>query len=313
MQDDRWEREALRDVALAVVQEQRRARRWGIFFKLLLIGYLTLLVVLLWPARFGEDKATASRHTAVVSVSGPIMDESGASADRIIRGLQAAFRGEHVAGVLLRIDSPGGSPVQSGRINDEIGRLRLQHPEMPVYAVVGDLCASGAYYIAVAADRIYVDKASMIGSIGVMMNSFGLTEALDKLGVERRLFTAGENKGFLDPFSPLEPEHVVHVQGMLAEIHEQFIAVVREGRGERLPADADVFNGLVWTGERSIELGLADELGSIEHVAREVIGAERLVDYTPRESLLAALADRIGASAATRLGTLLGLDLSPLR
>ncbi len=313
MQDDRWEREALRDVALAVVQEQRRARRWSIFFKLLLVGYLTLFVLLSPACQFGERGVTATRHTAVVDISGPIMADSRASAERIIRGLQAAFSSENAAGVLLRIDSPGGSPVQAGRINDEIRRLRRQHPEMPVYAVVGDVCASGAYYVAVAADRIYVDKASIVGSIGVVMNSFGFAEAIERLGVERRLYTAGEYKGLMDPFLPIEPSQVEHVRNMLSEIHEQFINVVRAGRGDRLPADADVFNGLVWTGERSIALGLADELGSVDFVAREVIGAESLVDYTPREDVLSLFAERLGVSIGARIAALLGLEGPQLR
>lgn len=308
MQDDRWEREALRDVALAVVQEQRRSRRWGIFFKLVLLAYVSLFVLMSPACQFGEERATATRHTAVIDIDGPIMAEGGVSAERIIRGLQAAFAAENAAGVLLQINSPGGSPVEAGRINDEITRLRRQYPDTPVYAVVGDMCASGAYYIAVASDRIYVDKASMVGSIGVMMNSFGFTEAIERLGIERRLYTAGDSKDFLDPFLPAEPRHVEHVQQMLGDIHQQFIAVVREGRGNRLVDDEEIFSGLVWTGERSIELGLADELGSAEFVAREVIGAPRLVNYTPAEGLLALFADRFGAAAGARIATMLGLE-----
>ncbi|RFA29964.1 hypothetical protein CAI21_09110 [Alkalilimnicola ehrlichii] len=201
---------------------------------------------------------------------------------------------------------PGGSPVQAGRINDEIVRLRGQYPDIPVYAVVEDMCASGAYYIAVAAEQIYVDKASMVGSIGAVMSTFGFTEALDKLGVERRLYTAGEQKGFLDPFLPASEQDERHVQSMLDEIYLQFVDVVRDGRGDRLPEDADVFNGLIWTGERSIELGLADELGSTEFVAREVIGAPELVDYTPRLDFFSQFAERIGASAGARIAAFLG-------
>lgn len=308
MQDDRWEREALRDVALASIQEQRRSRRWGIFFKLVLLAYVTGFVLLSPACQFGDRGPTATRHTAVVDIAGPIMADSDASAERIIAGLQSAFAAPNAAGVILRIDSPGGSPVHAGRINDEIQRLRRQHPEMPVYAVVDDIAASGAYYIAVAADRIYVDKASMVGSIGAMMGGFGFTEALDKLGVERRLYTAGDHKGFMDPFQPEDPAAVHHVRDMLEEIHQQFIGVVREGRGDRLVDDPEIFSGLVWTGERSIELGLTDELGSLEQVAREVIGAPDLVDYTPRRDFFSLFADRFGAAAAARLATLLSSD-----
>lgn len=298
MTEERWERETLREVALEGIRERRLARRWGIFFKLALLAYLIVLLFSVRACQQAGLQAVEGRHTAVVEVSGPIAADSEASAERIIEGLNKAFEAPNVAGVILRINSPGGSPVQAGQINDEIYRLREEHPEIPVYAAVEDVCASGAYYIAVAADRIYVDKASMVGSIGVLLNSFGFTEAMDKLGVERRLYTAGKNKAFLDPFSLEEPRHVEHIQEMLRAVHQQFIDVVKRGRGERLAQDEEVFSGLVWTGVRSIELGLADELGSVRSIAREVIGAEQLVDYTPRPPLL----DRLGGDFGVSMG-----------
>lgn len=297
MTDDRWEREALREVALEGIKERRRARRWGVFFKLATLVYLVAVLVSVRSCQEAGLAAMEGRHTAVVDVYGTIAADADASAERIIEGLNAAFEADNVAGVVLRINSPGGSPVQAGQINDEIYRLRAEYPEIPIYAAVEDVCASGAYYIAVAADRIYVDKASMVGSIGVLMNSFGFTEAMEKLGIERRLYTAGENKAFLDPFSLEEPDHVEHVREMLAAVHQQFIEVVREGRGERLVAEPEIFSGLIWTGVRSIELGLADELGSVRGIAREVIGAERLVNYTPRQPLLDRIGSDFGVSA----------------
>jgi protease-4 len=224
--------------------------------------------------------------------------EAKASADKMIGALNLAFKDKNTQGVVLRINSPGGSPVQAGHINDEIRRLRGKYPGIPVYTVVQDLCASGGYYVAVATDRIYVDKASLVGSIGVIMGGFGFTGAMEKLGIERRAYTAGENKDFLDPFAPENPAHREHAQRMLAEIHEQFVKVVRDGRGQRLKESPELFSGLVWTGERSVELGLADALGSLDYVAREVVKAERVVDFTPDESYFETLAKRFG----TRLG-----------
>jgi protease-4 len=214
----------------------------------------------------------------------------------VIKGLNRAFKDSNTAGVVLRINSPGGSPVQAGYVNDEIRRLRAQHPDIPVYAVVQDLCASGGYYVAVAAEKIYVDKASLVGSIGVIMGGFGFVGAIDKLGIERRAYAAGENKDFLDPFVPENPQQRAHVQKMLGEIHEQFIKVVRDGRGKRLKETPEIFSGLIWTGEKSIELGLADALGSAEYVAREVIKAEKIVDYTVEENYFDRLSKRLGTS-----------------
>ena len=300
-ESENWERQTLEKVALAAVTEQRRARKWGIFFKLIGFVYLTFIIIMVMGLSNGADLAAAKMHTALVDLDGVIAPGNPASAERIIEGLQAAFKNKHAKGVILRINSPGGSPVQSGQINDEIKRLRAKHPTIPLYAVVEDICASGGYYVAVAADKIYVDKASLIGSIGVLMDGFGFTGTMEKLGVERRLLTSGDNKGFLDPFSPADPRQQQHAQSMLTEIHQQFIQTVKKGRGARLKETEGMFSGLIWTGERSIELGMADAIGSLEYVAREVIKAEHIVDYTPRQSLADRFAKRFGAAAAQAL------------
>ena len=304
-----WERRTLEKVALAAVQEQRRARYWGIFFKLLLFTYLFLLLFL-WLGWIGKkDMSSTGKHTALVELRGVIGPESAASADNVITGLQAAFKDKYTQGVILRINSPGGSPVQAGHINDEVKRLRAKYPNIPLYAVVEDICASGGYYVAVAADHIYVDKGSIIGSIGVLMDGFGFTGLMDKLGIERRLLAAGENKGFLDPFSPIRENQVQYAETMLEEIHKQFITVVRQGRGQRLKETPELFSGLLWVGTRSVELGLADEIGSVDFVAREVIKAEDIVDFTPRENVAERLARRFGAAMAD---TLVRSVMSPL-
>jgi len=296
-----WERRLLKRFAYDVLREQRAARRWGIFFKLVLLAYVIGLAV--FSLRGADPGAfmTADRITALVDVQGLIAAEMPAGADSVVTGLRAAFKDERTKGVIIRINSPGGSPVQSGYINDEIHRLRKKHPDIPVYAVIQDICASGGYYVAVAANEIYADKASIVGSIGVRMDGFGFVEALDKLGVERRLLTAGEHKGFLDPFSPLKQDEVAHVSGLLAEIHQQFINTVKRGRGDRLKADADLFNGYVWSGERGLELGLVDALGSASFVAREIVGAEDIVDFTPKQHVLEQLGRRFGARLAALL------------
>lgn len=295
-EDTEFERRLVTRMSYEFLREQRRARRWGIFFKLLAFAYLAIFLLLSSPALPRLSALGGQGITALVDVQGVIAHDSAASADLIVRGLRAAFDDVNTRGVILRINSPGGSPVQAGYINDEIYRLRAKHPDIPLYAVIEDLCASGGYYVAVAADRIYADKASIVGSIGVRMDGFGFVESLDKLGVERRLLTAGENKGFLDPFSPLDPEHVEHVQKLLAEMHEQFINTVLKGRRDRLSDHAELFSGLIWSGERSLELGLVDELGSSGYVAREVIGAEKIVDFTPRDYSLEGLLRRGGAT-----------------
>ena len=298
--DPNWERQVLEKLAMSAIQEQRRTRHWGILFKTL--GFLYLFVVLFLAAGWlgGNSVSIPKEHTALVDLQGVISSDE-ASADAVIASLQGAFDDEKTKGVILRINSPGGSPVQAGQIYDEIKRLRKLHPDTPLYAVVDDICASGGYYVAAGADRIFVDKASIVGSIGVLMDGFGFTQTMEKLGVERRLLTAGENKGFLDPFSPVDPKQQVFARQMLEEIHGQFIGVVREGRGKRLKETPEMFSGLVWSGEKSIELGLADSLGSVESVARDVIKAEDIVDYTQQESFAERLAGRLGAAMASAL------------
>jgi protease-4 len=240
------------------------------------------------------------------------MDESEASADNVITGLRNAFENEHTKGVIIRINSPGGTPVQAGYINDEILRLKEKYPDTPVYAVVRDVAASGGYYVAVAADEIYVDKASIVGSIGVLMNGFGFVDGMEKLGVERRLFTAGEHKGIMDPFSPMKEYDRAHAQTLLDRMHQQFIDAVKKGRGDRLQPNDKIFSGLYWTGEESIELGLADGLGSASYVARELIKEKEIVDYTPAEDLLERFARRMGASAGETLSRIWGFTDVPL-
>jgi protease-4 len=298
---DNWERKTLEKIALAGVQEQRRSRRWGIFFKVLLFVYLfaLLFIGMGWVGK--KDATSTGKHTALVELRGVISPDSQASADNIVEGLQAAFKDKRTQGVILRINSPGGSPVQAGHINDEIRRLRVKYPNIPLYAVVEDICASGGYYVAVAADQIYVDKGSIIGSIGVLMDGFGFTGLMDKLGIERRLLAAGENKGFLDPFSPIRESQKAYAETMLDEIHEQYITVVRQGRGKRLKETPELFSGLLWVGTASVALGLADALGSVDYVAREVIKAEEIVDFTPRENIAERVARRFGATMAETL------------
>ncbi len=306
--DERWARATLTQLAFAAVKEQRRARRWGIFFKLLFFAYLVTLLVLVWPDDLGTATAAAKKHTALVRVDGLIASSTEASAKNVIEALRKAFKDEKTAGLIVEINSPGGSPVQAGEIYDEIQKLRQQYPKIPVHAVASDVCASGGYYIAAAAQKIYANKASIVGSIGVRMDSFGFTDAIAKLGVERRAYTAGNNKDFLDPFKPVNPAEVQHLQGMLDGIHQQFIAAVKQGRGERLKQNPDIFSGLMWTGEQSIALGLVDALGSTRYVAEDVIGEKTLVDYTQRTRWLERLLDGTQASLGAALLRGLGLD-----
>ena len=298
---ENWERQVLERLVRSVLDEQRRTRNWGIFFKMLGFIYLFALLFLALGWIGGKDKAMSGKHTALVELNGVIAHDSPASAERINAGLQEAFKDGNTAGVIVRVNSPGGSPVQAGQINSEIRRLRGLHPQIPLYVVVDDICASGGYYVAVAADRIYVDPASVVGSIGVLMDGFGFTGTMEKLGVERRLITAGENKGFLDPFSPLNPQQKAYAEKMLADIHRQFIDVVKQGRGNRLKSAPELFSGLVWTGQKSIELGLTDALGSVEYVARDVIKAEQVVDFTPKENIAERFARRFGSASAEAL------------
>jgi protease IV len=303
--ESNWERKILEKVALAAIDEQRRARRWGIFFKSLGFVYLTVLLVSFVDWDNFHPDGESQPHTALVELNGVIQARGDANAEDVIGALQAAFDDKGARGVVLKINSPGGSPVQAGIITDEIRRLRAQHADKPLYVVVEDICASGGYYVASAADKIYVDKASIVGSIGVLMDGFGFTGSMEKLGVDRRLLTAGENKGFLDPFSPQNERHKAHAQGMLNDIHQQFIEVVRKGRGQRLKETPDMFSGLMWTGAKSIELGLADGFGTVDSVARDVIKAEEVRDYTMKPNFAEKFARRFGAQVAESFGNVL--------
>ena len=297
-----WERRVLEKLATDALVEQRRKRRWGILFRLLTFIYVGVILWMLSDIGDGpQGKLTDGKHTALVQLNGVIGPKTEASAENINLALQSAFDAKGTQGVVLLINSPGGSPVQAGLINDEIRRLRAKHPNTPLYAVVEDICASGGYYVAAAADKIFVDKASIVGSIGVLMEGFGFTGTMEKLGVERRLLTAGENKGFLDPFSPQEPKHLEHARTLLADVHKQFIEVVRKGRGDRLKETTETFSGLMWTGEQSITIGLADSLGSVDFVAREVIKAEDVRDYTQKSNFAERFARQLGASSGETL------------
>jgi protease-4 len=299
--EDGWEQSLVERVVMANIREQRRSRRWGIFFKLLTFAYLIALLIAFWPDNIFDELTPDEEHTAVIDIKGIIAPGTRASADDVVTALRKAYEDENTKGIVLRINSPGGSPVQAGYINDEIRRLRKEHKDIPLYAVVADLCASGGYYIAVAADEIYVDKASLLGSIGVRIDSFGFEQAMEELGIERRLLTAGQNKGILDPFSPLAEDQRVFLQSMLDQLHKQFIQVVKEGRGDKLKGGDELFSGLIWSGEESLKLGLADAMGSTGYVAREVIGAEKTVQFSSEKDLFERLADRLGTSFANAL------------
>jgi len=301
--NDSWEREIVTQLAEASLKEQRRSRRWGTFFKLLTFIYIGVLVYIFGDASLTEISMD-EKHTALVELNGVIADDKAANADTVITALREAFDAEHSAGVILRINSPGGSPVQSGYIYDEIIRLREKHPDTPLYAVVTDICASGGYYIAAAADKIYADKASIVGSIGVRMDNFGFVDVMNKIGVERRILTAGKNKALLDPFLPIDDTVTAHMSGMLTEIHQQFIDAVKKGRGDRLNTDVEgLFSGLIWTGEAAVNIGLVDELASSSHVAREVIGVEKIVNYTVKDDLLERFAAKLGSTTAQAISS----------
>jgi protease-4 len=305
-----WERELLNRMVMATVAENRKSRRWGIFFKFLTFAYLfIILAMFLWSDRLKVDQIKASEHTALINVKGLISSETKASADKVVTALREAFKDKKTKGIILRMNTPGGSPVQSRYINREIVRLKEKHPDIPVYAVVSDICASGGYYIAAAADKIYADEGSLVGSIGVLINGFGFVDVMQQLGIERRLLTAGENKGLLDPFSPLEQSDKSHVQQMLDQLHNQFIETVKEGRGDRLKVEQhpEIFSGLFWSGEEALKLGLIDEFGSSSFVAREVIGAEEIVDFTQKEEVWDRLARNLGAGAASVFASMTGL------
>lgn len=285
---------SLEKIARELLRQQRSERRWRIFFRLAWLGLALAVAWALFANRL-TPTAPTTPHTALVELRGEIAVDSEANAESLVAALKNAFEDAAAQAVVLRINSPGGSPVQSGIVNDEIRRLKAKHKKK-VYAVVEEVCASGAYYIAVAADEIYVDKASIVGSIGVLMDGFGFTGLMDKLGVERRLLTAGENKAMLDPFSPANERQTALARAMLEQIHQQFITVVREGRGKRLKEQPDTFSGLYWNGEEAVKLGLADHFGNLDHVAREVVKAEEVIDYTPRDNVAERLAKRFGAS-----------------
>ena len=298
-----WERRVLENLAYAALREQRSSRRWGIFFRSVTLLYVTLVIVVVLGFSYkGTEADLGTRHTALVTLEGVIDAQGQASAEKINTALDGAFKDSGTAGVILRVNSPGGSPVQAGMIYDEIRRLRAKYPDKPLYVVVEEMCASGGYYAAAAADGIYVDKASVVGSIGVLMDGFGFTGTMDKLGVERRLMTAGRNKGIGDPFSPQTDEQKSHLQDMLDQIHAQFIKVVRDGRGKRLKETPDIFSGLFWTGAQSIDLGLADGYGTVESVARDIIKADNVVDYTEKESITERFARRLGTSILGGIG-----------
>ena len=296
-----WERDVLERLAFASLNEQRKTRRWGIFFKLFFAGYLLVLLLLSLSGTWG-DKPMGGRYTALVDMDGIIEANGDASADMVISGLRAAFEDKGRTGIILRTNSPGGSPVQADYIYKEIQRLRDKYPDTPLYAVISDICASGCYYAISGADGIYANPSSIVGSIGVLMDGFGFVDGMKKLGIERRLLTAGENKGMLDPFSPLNPKDLQHAKKMLGEIHQQFINTVKEGRGDVLAKDKDLFTGMFWTGEKARALGLVDDFGSAGYVAREVIGAEEIVDFTMQKSLLDRFAGRFGAAMAKSIG-----------
>lgn len=296
---DPWERKVLQDLAFAAIKEQRASRRWGYVFKGFILLYLVAILIMAMSNK--EVQAYAEEHTALVEINGVIAADTEANADTIVTGIRDAFDNQQAKGLILRMNTPGGSPVQSGIINDEIKRLQATRPEFPVYAVIQDVCASGGYYIAVSAKEIYADKASIVGSIGVRMDSFGFTDTIAKLGVERRSITAGANKAFLDPFLPMKEQDIKHAHTMLNNIHQQFIDVVKAGRGDRLANNPDLFSGLFWSGEQALPLGLIDGLANSSTVARDNVGAEKIVDYTPRPDYFDRFAGRFGASLSQAL------------
>lgn len=303
-----WQQDVLERLATSALKEQRVARRWSLFFKALLFIYL-FIFLFYGLGLIGPNKTVNGDHTAVIDIVGVIEAGGDVDADTVINSLREAYEDKGTKGIILRVNSPGGSPVQSGIINDEIQRLKTIYPKTPIYAVVEDICASGGYYIAVAADKIFVDKGSIVGSIGVLMDGYGFTELMKKVGVERRLLTAGTNKAMLDPFSPVNPKHVEFAQTMLNEIHEQFKTVVRNGRGDRLKETPDTFSGLFWSGEQGVAMGLADAFGSADYVAREIIKEENMVDYTYQDDFATRLAKKFGASVSQTVSDVIAKQL----
>jgi protease-4 len=306
-----WEREVIEKLALAAVTEQRRARRWGIFFKGLMFLYLLAALGAVMYPNFKQDIGVgAEYHTAVVDVVGAIAEGKEANADSIIQSLRDAVKDKHTKGIILHANSPGGSPVQSSYVYEEIRKIKKEHPDLPIFTVVSDICASGCYFIASASDKIFVNPSSLVGSIGVLMDGFGFVDTMQKMGVERRLLTAGAHKAMLDPFSPPKEDETRFMQGLLDQVHQQFIGAVKAGRGDRLKETPDMFSGLVWTGEEGVKLGVVDAFGNEDSVAKELIGAEKLVDFTQQEHLLDRIAGKLGASFGQSIGSLVqGLSL----
>jgi len=301
LDDPAWQRALIARLAESSLVEQRRARRWGIFFKLAGFAYLFIILALMFRDIGVDDGMTKEDHVALVTLDGPIMEGAPAGAETVIKGLRKAFEDKHAKGVILRINSPGGSPVQSGYIYDEVRRLRAKHPDKPLHAVIADIGASGGYYVAAAADAIYADKASIVGSIGVRMDGFGVVGLMEKLGVEHRELTAGDHKALMSPFKPVDQAEKAHMEGLLRDVHAQFMDVVRKGRGERLKETPELFSGLVWTGEQAASLGLVDGLGSVDSVARDVLKVDKVVDVTPEAGVFERLIDRLGVSISLAL------------
>lgn len=301
-----WEQKVMHQLLQDTLKEQRRKRRWGIFFKLMFGIWLILILVAVLPEHTLENNTKP--HVALIDIKGTITDDDHADADQVATGLQSAFKNKQTKGVILRINSPGGSPVQAAYVYDEIRRQRKLHKDIPIYAVCTDVCASAAYYIASAADSIYANPSSLVGSIGALINSFGFVDSLKKLGVERRLFTAGESKGFLDPFSPLKKNDVAHVEKMLANVHQEFINSVIAGRGKRLKQTPEMFSGLIWSGKEALALGLIDGFGSAGYVAREVLKHDQIVDYTVKPNYLERFTKQMGASFSQSLMNLFNVQ-----
>ncbi|MBL6986224.1 MAG: signal peptide peptidase SppA [Methylobacter sp.] len=300
-----WEREVIEKLALAAVTEQTRARRWGVFFKSLMFIYLVAVFGLAVYPKLSKDIGGDSKdHTAVIDVVGMIAEGKPANADSIIESLRDAVKDEHTKGIILHANSPGGSPVQSSYIYEEIRKIKKEHPSLPIYAVVSDICASGCYFIVSASDKIFVNPSSLVGSIGVLMDGFGFVDVMEKLGVERRLFTAGAHKAMLDPFSPSKEDETLYIQSLLNQVHQQFISAVKAGRGDRLKENPDMFSGLVWTGEEGVKQGIVDGVGNQDYVAKELIGADKLVDFSRQEHLLDKIAGKLGASFGQAIGSL---------
>lgn len=306
---DNWQKDLVERLAGDALVERRRARRWGILFKLLTFAYLFVVLLLLLPKEWSGQAMSDKRHTALIELDGVIANDSKASADNVVTGLRNAFEDANTRAVILRINSPGGSPVQSSDIHKEMLRLRAKYPDIPLYAVVSDICASGGYFVASAADKIFVNESSIIGSIGVLMNGFGFVDAMSELGVERRLMTAGTHKGILDPFSPLSEFDKEHASRLLGDLHGSFIEAVKTGRGDRLKGvEQDLFSGLYWSGGEGITLGLADAIGSAGYVAREVVGEEEIVNFTARRDPIERLVHRFGAAVGKGVAQVIGLS-----